>query len=290
MEIQKQLKDNRPNLSESSIKTYTSIIKNLYKRMFPHDEHMDLKKLEDESLVLDHLKDMDGSKRKTILSALVVLIKDNKDYRQLMINDATQYNDLQKKQEKTEQQKEHWITQQQVFDVYKVLESNAKLLMKKKTLTSKDFQDIQNYIILSLYVLICPRRLMDFTEMKLKNVNSQKDNYINKKEFVFNEFKTKSYYGQQKVEIPLGLLKILKLWIKLNPNDYLLVDTKHEKLTPVKLNQRLNKIFNGKVSVNLLRHAFLTDKYQNIPALENMIATATAMGNSLPQSLEYVKK
>jgi hypothetical protein len=33
-------------------------------------------------------------------------------------------------------------------------------------------------------------------------------------------------------------------------------------LTPVKLNQRLNKIFGGRhISVNQMRHTFLTDKY-----------------------------
>jgi hypothetical protein len=61
-------------------------------------------------------------------------------------------------------------------------------------------------------------------------------------------------------------------------------------LTPVKRNQRLNKIFGKKVSCNILRHSFLTEKYKDIPAIKQMQETANDMGHSINEALMYVKK
>lgn len=44
-----------------------------------------------------------------------------------------------------------------------------------------------------------------------------------------------------------SLKLLLSRWRKLIDNDYLLFDTNNNPLTPVKLNQRLNKIFDGKI-------------------------------------------
>jgi hypothetical protein len=54
---------------------------------------------------------------------------------------------------------------------------------------------------------------------------------------------------------------LLKKWYDINNNEYVLIDTKGNKLNQVKLNQRLNKIFDMKISVNALRHSYLTNKY-----------------------------
>ena len=59
----------RPNLSQSSIKTYSSILKNLYKKLYPEDKDIDIKKLDNDKVVLDYFKNIDGSKRKTEASA-----------------------------------------------------------------------------------------------------------------------------------------------------------------------------------------------------------------------------
>ena len=110
--------------------------------------------------------------------------------------------------------------------------------------------------------------------------------------FCFNQYKTAKFYHKQDVEVPVTLKTVLNKWTKLINNDYLLFDSNNNPLTPVKLNQRLNKIFDGKISVNALRHSFLTDKYLNKPMtnLKDMNETAKEMGHSVMQALEYVKK
>ena len=62
--------EKRPNLSKTSINTYTSTLSNLYKKIWPNQE-LDVNKFEDTEKVLDFLKDEPVNKRKSILSALV---------------------------------------------------------------------------------------------------------------------------------------------------------------------------------------------------------------------------
>jgi len=157
-----------------------------------------------------------------------------------------------------------------------------------------DLQDIQNYIILCLTsgIYIPPRRSLDWTEFKIKNINKSEDNYLDKNEFVFNRYKTARFYNEQRVTCPKPLLSILKKWIKTSNNDYLLFDSNGGKLTSVKLNQRLNRIFGKACSVNILRHVYLTDKFgDEIERGRVMSNTAEAMGTSSQQVIgTYIKK
>ncbi len=171
---------------------------------------------------------------------------------------------------------------------------NADLLYKKSQLTSNDLQQIQSFIIISLLggIFIPPRRSLDYVNFKIKDVDREKDNFIDKNELVFNSYKTAAYYGQQRVEIPPILKAIIAKWIKVNSNPYLLFDTNLGQLSSVKLNQRLNKLFgNRKVSVNMLRHSYVTEKYQDsIKMNENMANDLTSMGSSKNMELNYIKK
>jgi hypothetical protein len=79
--------------------------------------------------------------------------------------------------------------------------------------------------------------------------------------------------------------------MKLNPNDYLLFNNDGGQLTNTRLTQKLNKIFDGlKLSTSMLRHIYLTDKYKDIPAINELKQTASDMSHSVAEALEYVKK
>jgi hypothetical protein len=62
-------------------------------------------------------------------------------------------------------------------------------------------------------------------------------------------------------------------------------------LSSVKLNQRFNRIFDGKkIATNALRHSYLTDKYgDDMKKKQEMNQTMTDMGSSLSQMETYVK-
>lgn len=288
--IKKHIADKRPQLSKSSITTYASILKNLYAKIWG-DGVADLSKFDETDKVLNFLKDIPPNRRKTILSSLVI-ITDKKPYRDLMMTDVRDYNADIQKQEKSEAQQESWVNTADVLAIYNDLKKNAELLYKKKGLTPADLQQIQNYIIVSVLggMYIPPRRSKDYVDFKIKGVNTSTDNYLDKNKLVFNSYKTAKTYGQQVVEIPVQLKNILQKWIKINPTEYLLFDVNMNPLSSVKLNQRLNKIFDKKVGVNQLRHTFLTDKYKKTSEESKALAnTMSDMGSSKAMADTYIK-
>ena len=223
--IKKVISEKRPNLSVSSINTYASILKNLYKKVFEND-NVDLNKFDTEiDKVLFFLKNMTPNKRKTILSSLVV-ITEKKPYRDLMMEDVKDLSKETSLQEKNEKQTENWIDGSGINQIYEQLKKDAELLYKKKTHSINDLQIIQQYIILSLLggMHVAPRRSLDFVNFKIKNIDKTKDNYLDKNKMVFNSYKTAKTYGQQIIEIPSTLKSILTKWIKINPSEYLLFD------------------------------------------------------------------
>jgi len=290
--IKEYISTKRPTLSKSSLTTYSSILKNLYIRVFGEGE-VDLSKFENTDPVLKFLKDVPPNKRKTILSSLVI-ITDKKPYRDLMADDVRDYNKDISKQEKTPAQEASWVETSEIKQVYDDLKQNADLIMKKKNITTSDLQQIQNYIIMCVLgsIFIKPRRSKDFVDFKIKNINMDTDNYMDKNKMVFNSYKTAKTYGKQEIDIPVQLKNIIKKWIVINPTDYLLFDANMNKLSSVKLNQRLNRIFDGKkVGVNSLRHSFLTEKYATTIAQKKDIAdTMEEMGSSSSMLTTYVKK
>ena len=289
-DLKEFIKDKRPTLSDGSLKTYTSILRSLHKKIW--GGNIDVKNFDDSKKVLEFLKEMPANKRKTLLSALVV-ITDAADYRKQMMSDVSDYNKEINKQEKTETQKDNWVSTEEVKVIYDMFKKNADLLYKKSSHTPSELQQIQNFVILALMsgVFIPPRRSLDYCEFKIKNIDKKIDNYLDKNTLVFNRYKTAKTYGQQSVSIPVQLRNILTKWSKLNPTDYLLIDTNGNKLNSVKLNQRFNSIFgNKKIATNALRHTYLTDKYAETSKKQKALeADLTEMGSSTNVAKNYIK-
>lgn len=288
MNIKDKLKELRPNLSQGSLTTYTSILKNLHKNVFGNKE-IEKSDYDEYERILEYLKDVAPNKRKTTLAALVVLT-DNDHYRTKMNSDVSECNAQTEKQEMTETQRENWVDGNTIRETFDVLERDAKILYKKTHKTNADMQQIQNYIIVALYSLIPPRRAVDYCEMKIRNANHEEDNYIDKNKFVFNKYKTAKTYGRQELDIPQQLKSILNRWIAINPSDHLLIDNNFNNLNSVKLNQRIERIFGKKVGVNGFRHTYLTDKYKTTSEEYKRLAKdMTDMGSSSNMSDTYIK-
>ena len=62
-------------------------------------------------------------------------------------------------------------------------------------------------------------------------------------------------------------------------------------LSSSQISRMLNKIFDGKkISVDMLRHIYLTDLYKNVPSIRDMEKTAEDMGHSVESAMTYVKR
>jgi len=307
-ELCKIFRENRPDLSQGSLRTYCSIVKNLGLQLDipihkPEDVIKHYKRIE------EHLEEVPPSVRKTRLSALIVFIDKTKGseeaiecFRDQMMSDGKKSEEEALEQKLSERQKEGMMTWDEVMQRYEELEHEVEPLLRKSSLDKRQFQRVQLYVLLSCYVLIPPRRSLDYTEFRLRNVDPDKDNYWeydvtgtgrNKKKtpkFIFNVYKTARKYSQQKEEIPDKLLQIILAWEKLNTHDYLLMNTKQtNKITPTQLTNLLYSFFDKPVSTSMLRHIYLTNKYKDLN-LKDMTETASAMGHSVGEAMKYVKR
>ena len=185
-----------------------------------------------------------------------------------------------------------------MYIVYsKLYEDVEQYLFKKSSITEKDFAKITDLIILSLFVLQPPRRILDYLVMYIvkkipKEINPEL-NYleISKQLFHFNNYKTSGTYHTQTIVISDRLFTLLKLYIKIHPIKLSTSNTLVPLLcnyngdaftTGNQITRILNKIFlkyaGKKISVNLLRNIFLTNKFK--PQMDELDTTAHDMGTS----------
>jgi hypothetical protein len=82
--IGEEIKQKRPNLNPSSLKTYISILFNLHKKLGDNDESIEW--FDDDKKILEHLEDKSPQTRKTVLAALFILTG-NENY-QIYLNQA----------------------------------------------------------------------------------------------------------------------------------------------------------------------------------------------------------
>lgn len=285
------IKTNRPKLSDSSIKTYVHCLKNVFSSVFPKDD-FDVKLLiKDYKKVLDYLKDVKFNVRKTILSALTIISINHdepyKHYRTQMIEDSQKYQAQEKENKMTDTQRENWISWKEILEILELLRQKYYYIFKQKNPKKEDILDLQKYIILSCYTLIPPRRSQDFCLLKVKNYNPDEDNYYFKGNFVFNKYKTAKFSGTEVVTCPKSLQMLLKKWIDFHKQDYLFTDYYDKPLTSSGMSKILNSIFDKKISVNMLRHSYITSNLS--PLINKLEETAKNMGHSVGQQKLYVK-
>lgn len=285
-------------LSNSSIITYIKILRKLNN----NKPLQNIVFLKDSKKIIEDIKHYKTTTQRniliTIVSALKVLQKttDYKKYYDLMINKTKEINSLPKN-EKTETQSKNWIEWADVLTIYNNLKSKLKF---SKIVTEDQFTNLFNYFILSLYVLIPPRRNKDYLLMKITNNDTSNVNYnyldLKKKQFIFNVFKTSKKDGQLIINIPEDLFTIIKLYIKYHPLKHLLKKENISLLVkydgePYKLENSitriLNKIFNKKIGASMLRHIYLSSKYKNI--IKEQELDSKNMSHNLLTQKDYIK-
>jgi hypothetical protein len=293
MSLKEELKRLKPDIADSSINTYNQILTGIHKKLNIDEPLTPEFFVKHNKAIIDFCSKLPNiHTRKTKLAALVVITNDDKatNYRELMLKDRDKNIIQQKKQQRNEKQKANWITQKEILEKYQDLEEATKYLWKRTKLNNYEFQLLQDYVILSLYTLIPPRRL-DYIYFKINCIDFKKDNYLEKGFLHFNNYKTRNTYQKQVIKIPPKLNNILQKWIKINPYDYLLVTTNGTQLSPSRLTLKIQHILGKKTSVSILRSSYLSEKYAQIPPVAEMDKTAYSMGHGIIEQLNtYIKK
>ena len=246
------------------------------------------------------------STKKTILASITSILaleKEKAGYKKVykFYHDKMMEKAKTQKAEETpvanEKQTENWLTWEEVLKKRNDLKEACDGFVNEKTLSPAQFNTLLSYVILSLYSEVPPRRNQDYLNMdvykalkkdKLDELSKDKNYLIVLKgvptEFIFNVYKTSKTYGQQKVAIPPALRDVLSTYIKRVGSKAkqtpLLKTPKANAITRI-----LNKVFGKKVGSSMLRHIYLSSKYD----ISEMKEDATGMGHSLNEQREYLK-
>ena len=185
------------------------------------------------------------------------------------------------------------MTIEEIQKVYDELFTTVTAMFQKKLLAN--YQTIIHFILLGCLGAglsgLPPRRSLDYTEMKVKNFDVNKDNYYRNGVFYFNIYKTSKTYGQQTLDVKSlapESNKILKKWVTVNPTDYLLFSSVEKKLEPSQVTRMIGNILGKNISTDLLRHIYLTEKYGKVQ--EEMKTDSEAMGHDTQTQALYIKK
>ena len=286
-------------ISENSEKLYT---RNLEK-INENKPVTDLKFLKNIKEVLSKIQKYKPTTQRSFIIAICTVLKNNDDnlynhYYEIL---SKMNNDLKVNVEKSDKQNQNWIEDDEVNQIYENLQ---KAVIGNKSKSKESYEALLNYLILSLYVLIPPRRNLDYVLLVISNDTSDKKfNYLDlaQKKFIFNNYKTQGTYDSVIIDIPDDLFKVIKSYMvkhphkaKLNNKKYhihFLVNFYGEEINKsTQMTKILNSIFGGlKIGSSMLRNMYLTNKYSGM--MKELKNDVKDMSTSVDVALNnYIKK
>lgn len=308
------IKQSRPNLKDSSIKTYITNINKLAKEI-GIKEIKDYKFLDNAGQITKVLMKKKSATQKTYLATIIVILKALEAKKNLIEYYTEKMNKLIEEhdkvnfsQVKSEKQEKNWIP---LPDLKKEVDRQGReitrmRLWNKNKLTPLEFDQIQKYVVGALYLISDdnPPIRADYSDMKKINktdydkLNDKdlKNNYLvnvskSKKYFHLGDFKTQGKYGNKQIEVGKKLNTVLNKWNDVNKSEYLLINNRKQPMSANSLSKFINRIFfkTGKnININLMRHIYVSTKF---PAQNNEKAIiANKMMHSIEQQTEYSKK
>lgn len=262
------------------------------KKLNDDKEIKDLKFLKKVDKILEIINQKPKNTGRSYLIAIVSALKgkDDKLYAKYYPYLEQINADLKTNTSKSEKQEANWLSQDIILEKQK--QYMAYLPKKsKKELTEPEYNALLDLVVLSLYTLTPPRRSLDYINMVVGEPSSTEFNFYNNGVFIFNQYKTNKTYKTQLEAVPKELNDILKVYLKFKPkNDKLLCFYDGSCFNHSnQITRILNKIFQNKISVNLLRNIYLTSTFAE--PIQKLNEATEAMGTSTNVALnQYIKQ
>jgi len=193
------------------------------------------------------------------------------------------------KQVKTDREEENWVDWKDIIK------------MSKKKL--EDDGITQDNILIGIYTLIPPSRLDFHNLLIVKNsflVEDQKQNYIRinsktKMKIILQDYKTSKTHGTIEIPVPLKLAKMIYEYLSpMTERKYLFEKSGNGNkpfASPETFAKYLKDVFkqltDHNVSVDLLRHSYITNFRKGDKSLSKKEKVAKQMGNSVAVQEEY---
>lgn len=316
MSLHKELQDKRGIADQTASQYIRSLYSLNNNRPFPN-----LAWLKNKESVAQRLSEFAESTQKTLLSVIVSAlstVKDKATYKRIYTH---YYNAMMSKakeqsttdtSEKTDKQEKNWLDWSVVKAHEERLKEEASALTSKD-LTPGQWDTMLSYMLLSLFTQFDPRRNQDYQLMYVvkspKQATDKEKNYLTLSEprqFIFNKYKTAKTHGTQTFPAPESLTFPLSVYLSSHPllkstrnapldkklttksaGVPLLVHSDGSPLTAVNaITRLLNRIFGKRVGSTMLRHIYLSAKYD----VAEMNDTAEKMGHTGAVQRTYLKK
>lgn len=262
--------------------------------------------LKDTSKIIDHIEKtpVRGGKPpsintlKTYFTHIVSVLRDSggdemkpalEKYRERMMEYRDKHTEFAKTQQTTPAEEKKWNDWQTIIKTREALKEKAK-----------DHRTFQKYLIVCLYTMIEPQRLdyspMLFVDEIPATEEGRKYNICLltplKATFYFREYKSDKTFGARMMPVPHLLFEVLTKWRSYNKSKWLLTKADQETpLTEATLGQKIQSIFEDETgkptSVDILRHAYITEKRKNEMSLQEKERLAWAMGHSTSTNEMY---
>ena len=250
----------------------------------------------------------------TGLVALGILAdKKNQDIWIKYLKDLNQQKaELMKSGELTAKQKSAWIDWKEIVKLRKMVNRRVNLTkLYDRPFNRKDFLVLQRLLILSLLTMLPGVARLDYATIRIiskkkfdKLPDQTAENYLvtgRQLKIIFQKYKTSATYGV--VNIPVAkysrpLQRLLQRHVRylrenFPENECLFLNQNLTCMSRNSLTKFLQRLFleffKKNVSVSMLRHIFLTDKYDK-KQLEEQAETSKFMMHSQSMMKDYVKK
>ena len=295
-------------IKPNSLRLYLTNLKKLN-----NDEKVkDLEFLKNKENILEKIEKFKLTTQRVYLTSVIVALQTEKEkylddlefYQSKLKELNKQYEEFIAKNEKTESQAKNWV---ELKDLKKInndyrKEIVSRNLLKRDKINNKEFDLIQKYLVSSLYTLQAPVRL-NFAGMKIireKSKDNDKDNFLyvkgrNNKFFIFNDFKTNKKMGKIEQKVNPQLNKIINLFLKFNKSNNFLLSKNGGPLTANALSKYITRTFkikDKKITLNLIRHIYISDKIdiKKLKELEEQKAQlAESMHHGSDMQKDYAK-
>jgi len=263
--------------------------------------------LKNKESVAERLKEFAPSTQRSMLGTVVAalsLVKDKATYKKIYAHYYSEMMSAVKEGKevdpsvKTETQEKNWLRWDVVQAHEDRLTEEVKAFAPKAELTPGKWDVLLSFAVLSLFTKFDPRRNQDYQLMYVvktpKQVVDKERNYyvLDSHQFVFQKYKTAKAHGTQTFQVPEPLVSDLNLYLSFHPlrktkTAYpLLTRLDGAPLVAVNsLTRILNRIFGKHVGSSMLRHIFLSSKYD----ITDMNETADRMGHTGTTQRDYLK-
>tara|TARA_R110001632_G_scaffold28651_1_gene76295 strand:+ start:710 stop:1627 length:918 start_codon:yes stop_codon:yes gene_type:complete len=303
MEIERLLRDNRPNVRDTTINNYLLNLKKIFQGTGGKGVPSDLNFLKDITKLNEYFKNIktDTTRKNSINVAIVFLmilskiepknkkilkIIEDLDLQRTELN--KNYTENLKTNKKSEKQEKNWLSVEEIDNIangYKNKDYQAYAIIKFHlgVPLRNDLPSIK---------IMTKSKYNKLSEAEKKLTNAMVKTGITDYALMMNNYKTSGAYMERQIDIPPSLNPIIRKLIKMNgESGYLIVNPKTDKpFTTNEYTRYLNSLFkhtNKKISSTLLRNIVVSDKFGAIT--KEMKQTAKNMLHSSQTQQGYIK-